>query len=166
MSSKSRQRKSHGGKGHRPKQDEETPEQTWIQTLSILVYRGDPVDAQSTRHTAFFIEYEDGSNVISQVTGGHGFFQHDERWHQRPSESRHWERTIPIARLVTRGGPRDLVVREILIGVPINNQERAWNCQSWIGDSLAALSHLIPQDVITTATDAMIEVLMDAPDSD
>ena len=150
------------GKGHSSKHEEQESE-PFHQTLNIIVYRGDPVDAQSTRHTSFFIEFSDGSSVLSHAVGGHGFFEHEERWNTNPSESRHHERTIPVARIQTRES-KDLTLRNILFNVPVNNQERAWNCQSWIGDGLKALENIIPAEVAITATNQMVDVLLEAPD--
>jgi hypothetical protein len=154
----------HGGKHHRSRHDEQEAE-LFRQTLSIIVYRGDPVDAQSTRHVAWYIQYADGSNVLSHVTGGYGFFAHDERWNTNPSESRHYERTIPVSTIASRES-RDLTVRNILFNVPVNNEERAWNCQTWIGDGFAALRNILPDAVATAAADQMTDVLLEAPEED
>jgi hypothetical protein len=127
------------GKHHRSSGGNDQSERP-TQTLNIVVYRGDPVDAQSTRHTAFFIEFSDGSNVLSHVTGASGFFQVEERWNTaQPSESRHFERMIPVVTLQTPS-PNDLTMRNTIYNTPINNAERAWNCQSWIGDGLRVVA--------------------------
>jgi hypothetical protein len=138
------------------------------QTLSIVVYRGDPVDAQSTRHTSFFIEFSDGGNLVSHVTGGSGFFQLEEKWNTSPPyESRHFERMIPVVTAQTPTA-NNLNIRNTIYSTPINNAERAWNCQTWIGDGLRRLqeAELIPATTATRAADQMVDVLMEAPDQD
>lgn len=117
-----------------------------------------------TRHTAWFIEYADGSNVLIHVSGGHGFFETEERWDVQPGDSNNWERTIPVATLRTQGGTRNLVVRDRIWQVRVNNEDRGWNCQTFIGDGFAELTDIIPENVITSAVDTMAGVLMEAPD--
>ncbi|KAG4426857.1 hypothetical protein IFR04_000288 [Cadophora malorum] len=164
MSKSSHKKHSYGGSGKDQKKKSKETE-LFDQTLNIIVYRGDPVDVQSTRHTAFFIEYADGSNLITHAVGAHGFFEHAEKWNTQPTESRNFERLIPIITMRTRE-ERDLTVREILYNVPVNNEERSWNCQSWIGDGLRALSGLISAEIATNAADQMATVLLEAPDED
>jgi hypothetical protein len=115
------------------------------------------VDARSTRHTAFFIEFPDGSNVLSHVIGAYGFFEFEERWNTaQPSESRHFERQIPVVTAWSHTA-RDLTIRNTIYNTPVNNTERGWNCQSWIGDGLRMLqqAELIPAASITDAADRM-----------
>jgi hypothetical protein len=148
--------------------EQENPTEIFPQTLCIIVYRGDPVDSMSNRHTAFFIEYSDGSNVLCHIVGGSGFFEIEERWNIDPSNlSRSWERTIPVVTAPTNTA-NDLTMRNTLYNTPINNAERAWNCQSWVGDGLRRLqeAELIPENIATTAADQMVDVLMEAPDED
>jgi hypothetical protein len=61
-----------------------------------------------------------------------------------------------------------LAIRNTLYNTPINNNERAWNCQSWVGDGLRRLweAELIPENIATTATDQMVDVLIETPDED
>ena len=106
--------------------------------------------------------------MLSHITGGSGFFELEERWNTtQPSESRHFERLIAV---VTVQAPTAdiLTIRNIIYGTPINNTERAWNCQSWIGDGLRRLQQagLIPATITTSAADQMVDVLMEAPDQD
>lgn len=141
--------------------------QSSAETLYIIVNRGDPVDAFSTRHTAFWIEFADGRNLLTHVCGACGFFEREERWNTvQPQESRHFERIIPV---VTAPTPRDgLTISSILHLTPIQNSERAWNCQSFIGDGLKRLqdAKLLPPANMLSAADQMVDVLMEAPDED
>ncbi|KUJ13541.1 uncharacterized protein LY89DRAFT_687600 [Mollisia scopiformis] len=68
---------SRGKYSHSDKREEEAPPEVFSRTLSIVVYRGDPIDSHLNRHTAFYIEYSDGSNVLSYITGASGFFEFD-----------------------------------------------------------------------------------------
>jgi len=120
-------RKSGSGHHHNSEHDEEeTSTENFSQTLHIIVYRGDPVDSMLNRHTAFFIEYSDGSNVLIHAVGGHGFFELEERWNiPPPTQSQSWERTITVTMAQTTTD-RDLTIRNTLYNTPINNDERAF----------------------------------------
>lgn len=160
---------SRGKHSHSDKHEEEAPPEVFSQTLSIIVYRGDPIDSYLNRHTAFYIEYSDGSNVLSHITGASGFFAFDERWNEArpPQQSAQFERGIPVA-TIQSSNPQDLTIRNILYNTPINNNERSWNCQHWIGDGLRRLQEadIIPENIANNAADQMVDVLMEAPMED
>ena len=137
------------------------------QTLYIIVKRGDPIDSYSLRHTSFWVEFSDGRNLLSHVCGAASFFEFEERWNEtQPQESRHFERIIPV--ITVRTTADDMTIRDTLRGTPVNNKERSWNFQTWIGDGLKRLQEAkLLQEVNTvSAADQMVDVLLEAPDED
>lgn len=137
------------------------------QTPSIIVYRGNPIDALSTRHPAFFIEYSGGRNVLTHIPGAPGFFEHEEICKTAPpSGDEHFERSIPVAIFRTNNTESTiLTVQNTIYEIPINNDGRGRNCQSWIGGGLEAFRNagLISLDVAIVAADQLAEVLIEAP---
>lgn len=137
------------------------------QTLYIIVNRGDPIDSYSLRHTAFWVEFSDGRNFVSQVCGAASFFEFEERWNEaQPEENGQFERIIPV--ITVRTMADDMSIRDTLRGTPVNNDERSWNCQTWIGDGLKRLqdAKLLRETHIINAADQMVDVLLEAPDDD
>jgi hypothetical protein len=108
--------------------------------------------------------------VLSHVVGAAGFFEHQERWNTtQPSASRHFERSIHVATFQTERNEADtLRIRNELANTPINNSERAWNCQTWVGDALGRLRNvgLLPEERVTRAADEMADVIMEAPNDE
>ena len=129
--------------------------------ISILVYKGDPIDAPEFRHTSLFLELP--SNPVKlHVTGASGFFQFQEE----PVET---AEDIDIVGKIYVGDiddPAGKAVLSIISRTPVDNSDRSWNCQNWVGDALKRLSErrLITDADRSKAIDAMVEVLLDAPD--
>ncbi|KAL3425311.1 hypothetical protein PVAG01_02102 [Phlyctema vagabunda] len=137
------------------------------QTLSIIVYRASPVDSYLLRHVALYLEYSSGKKVYQNVTGAHGFFAYDEDWNMSPRDSANYERAIQVMRIQT-ATEDDLTIRNRIRSIAINNRDRSWNCQSWVGDCLAGLEQdgiLLPGSA-KAAIDKMVDVLLEARDVD
>ncbi|KAL5350089.1 hypothetical protein ACLOAV_005126 [Pseudogymnoascus australis] len=123
------------------------------QTLYIVVNRG--------------IEFSDGRNLLSHVCGAASFFEFEERWNEaRPQEGKNFERIIFV--VTVRTTVDDMTIRNTLRQTPVNNKERSWNCQTWIGDGLKRLqdAKLLHEANTVSAADQMVDVLLEAPDEE
>lgn len=142
--------------------------QSHWQELSIIVYRGDPLDFQRMRHTAFYIRYSDGSMLLSQITGASGFFAYEECWDtDDPASNIHFERQISV--ITSRSNTvRDPEIRNTIKNTRIINNEQGWNCQNWIGDVLTRLQRaaLVSAAEVVEAADKMVDVIIEAPDGE
>ena len=132
-------------------------------SLSIIVYRGNPVDASEYRHTALLLEDADGTSTLLQVGGAHGFFATETLPRCRPSKNPDYLAQIAIAT------PLDATLaalRESIQATPVNNMERAWNCHNWVGDALNRLgaARCISSSAKSEAIARMVELIVDAPD--
>jgi hypothetical protein len=138
------------------------------QTLSIIIYQGDPVDLMESRHTALYIEYSNGRNVLSHVVGTQGSFTFDERWDNTdPTTSRHFARKVVVGTF--GAGFEDLTVRNAIAGTRVNNRENSWNCQVFVGDALKQVHNHVPEltnDIILTAINGMTDAIMEATDEE
>ena len=131
-------------------------------TLSIVIFRGDPVDIQSTRHTALFIEMKDGSNVMVHIVGTVGLFSKEVKENVEPTKSQKFLKKIPVAKI---SGKSRQEIRSQLNSTVIKSS-RDWNCQNWVGDALKGISDKawITPMVRSSAIDRMLDVVMEAPD--
>ena len=139
-----------------------------VQHLSINIYVGDPLDLQTTRHTGFLIQWSDGDNLVIHVMGSHEFFELEEIWNgPKPSRRDGCIRSVPVVTWCTSRDEK-FKVRNILRDTPINNSERGWNCQNWIGDALQILEArgLISSDAVRKASDEMVDAIMEAKDGE
>ena len=137
------------------------------QTLYIVVNRGDPIDSYSMRHTSFWVKFSDGRNLLSHVCGAASFFEFEERWNEaHPQEGKNFERIIFV--MTMRTTVDDMTIRNTLRQTPVNNKERSWNCQTWIGDGLKRLqdAKLLQEANTVSAADQMVDVLLEAPDEE
>ena len=138
------------------------------QTLSINIYVGDPLDLQTARHTGFFIQWSDGDNLIIHVMGSHQFYELQEIWNgPKPNVGDGCIRDVPVATWTTSEEEK-FKLRNIIRDTPINNAERGWNCQNWIGDALQILEArgFLSHAAIQAAGDAMVDTILEAKDGE
>jgi|SRR5271155_6051877 len=133
--------------------------------LSIIVYRGDPVDLQKTRHTALFVTFADNSTVLIHVAGAAGFFSIEQMPQAQPRNSNNFEKDIPVA---TIKGKTKAQVQSTIAATPANNSTHDWDCQKWVGDALTRLSNLgwITSQAKSDGISKMVDVLLEAKDEE
>lgn len=131
-------------------------------SLSIIIYKGSPIDASQYRHTALFLEVPNTSPLLLHITGATGFFQAEVKLGEDPSKSKKFVMKIPVGEIQGEKTAIESTIKSVVI----NNTDRSWNCQNWIGDTLEKLSdqQWIPSDACFKAIDAMAGVIVDAPD--
>lgn len=131
-------------------------------TLSIVVFKGDPIDIQSNRHTALFVEMKDGSSLLVHIVGAVGMFAKEVQENVEPTKSQKFLRKIHVAKLLgkTRGQ-----IRSQLSSTPIQSG-RDWNCQNWVGDTLREISDKawIKGHDRSSAIQKMVDLVMEAPE--
>ncbi|OBT85195.1 hypothetical protein VE02_05687 [Pseudogymnoascus sp. 03VT05] len=111
--------------------------------------------------------FSDGRNLLSHVCGAASFFEFEERWNEaHPQEGKFFERIIFV--MTMRTAVDDMTIRNTLRQTPVNNKERSWNCQTWIGDGLKRLqdAKLLREANTVSAADQMVDVLLEAPDEE
>ena len=132
-------------------------------SLSIIVYKGSPIDASKYRHTALFLEFPDTTTLLLHVTGASGFFQAEVKSDEDPSKSKKFVQKILVGEIQKH---EKVGIESTIISTPVNNSDCSWNCQNWIDDALKKLSdrQWITSDAHSKAIDAMAEVIVEAPD--
>lgn len=134
-------------------------------SLSIIMHQGSPVDAPQYRHSSLFVEFPDATTLLVQIVGASGFFEPEVLPNDNPSSSDTFIKQIHTA---TIRGSSKTEIQSALERTPISNWDRSWNCQNWVGDALKRLCYRgwITQDQRAVAIDAMVDVVLDAPDED
>lgn len=152
-----------------PRWEDQTGQQQQ-QRLTILVFRGDPIDAPQYRHTALFIENlnQEGAKTehrLLEVVGSAGFFEPEEDPVRDPRSAAGFVGSVVVATIPV-ADPLDTRLREAIWSAPINNAEYSWNCQNWVGDSLisCAGAGLIPDADVDIAIDGMVNLVLQARD--
>lgn len=138
------------------------------QKLTINIFAGDPIDLQTTRHTGFLLEYSDGAHLVIHVMGSYAFFQLEEIWNgPKPVHADGLIRGVTVGTWRTSEDDKhDLLA--VIRNTPINNAERGWNCQNWIGDALQMLEAegLLSHGAVQAAGDAMVDTILEAKDGE
>jgi len=132
-------------------------------SLSIIIYKGSPVDAPEFRHTALFLEIPGSNSLLLHIVGTSGIFQPQVKQNEDPSKSQKFVRRIAVAKIQ---GQSKNAIQSRIMATPIKNSDKSWNCQHWVGDALTRLSNVgwISPATRKTAVDTMASVVIDAPD--
>lgn len=155
------------------------PCSTRQQRLSVIVFRGDPIDATMFRHVGLLLEHlEEGIDgtphatiahtTFLQVTGSAGGFERDESPASTCGDPRENELFAGIVHVATTPatGASDRRLRNAIWATAVNNAEASWNCQNWVGDALNSCvgAGLVLADQVDGAIDGMTDLILQATD--
>ncbi|KAI0134596.1 hypothetical protein BJ170DRAFT_717186 [Xylariales sp. AK1849] len=163
-------RKSDIGRGKQPHPDngaDGVEEAEYNQTLSILVFKGHPVDLQNTRRADFCMVANDdkSTNTTFRLEGGGGSY-----WVRQspnlgvPHTRDHFLREFHVA-TVQATSASDRRLRDAVLRAQPKNNEPDWNCLSWVGDVIDELhgAGLILAGEAAHAVDCTIDEILRAP---
>ncbi|KAI8954211.1 hypothetical protein F4801DRAFT_575605 [Xylaria longipes] len=108
-----------------------------MQTLWILIFKGQPQDLQSTRITELYIAFDEdeGTNVTIRIQGEYPSFRAHEEWNQPlPWMRPNFFRRLAVSTFTITGRELDMRVRDAIWATPVNNRESDYSCQIWVGD--------------------------------
>ncbi len=107
--------------------------------LIIAVFVGDPLDYQKYRHTALYIQPDNGGTpMIAHIFGANMSYEFEASDDYDPSTSGNFAKEVSVGTLRT---PMTKVQLALLISqTPIDNSSREFNCQTWVGDALQRLA--------------------------
>lgn len=158
--------------------------------LFIVVFSGDPIDLMEYRHTLLYLAGYDATTeessspplykpdvgskellqpenssaygTVYQVSGAHGFFTYEKTStsEEEFSLTPGLLRQISVSSLTLhQAGELDHVCEV----TPVNNRERGWNCQSWIGDVLqrAVEGGVLRKHDVDGAVEALADCLLE-----
>ncbi|KAB2568822.1 hypothetical protein BFW01_g122 [Lasiodiplodia theobromae] len=141
-------------------------------SVSILVFKGDPLDYQRHRHTALSFRplfHQDGppaadSALVIHITGPPGElgFQVHDRYDATRDPGRELVRAVLVGTLRKEITKAELV--QLLASVPIENSDREFNCQSWVEKGLRLLRRMewVSEHEFEQGLDAMVECILEA----
>ena len=135
--------------------------------ISIIIYKGSPLDYPQYRHTAIWLRFEDGSpSLLVHVVGPSGGFEFESKRSSDPSESQRFAKRIDIGYLTIDMTPAQIV--QVLQRVPINNRDREFNCQTWVEDALSRFKHArgLSTELYDRGVNGMVDAIDEAEDTD
>lgn len=135
--------------------------------ISIAVFKGDPVDCQRYRHTSLFITFANQDpSVIIHVVGPPGEFEFDTQDGYDPSRDQSLAKLVDVGPLSVES-TRDQIT-QILRRVPIENEDREFNCQTWVEGALKKFRELgmLTGALYAQGLDEMVDVIAEATDEE
>ncbi|CZT14240.1 uncharacterized protein RCC_00215 [Ramularia collo-cygni] len=131
--------------------------------LSIIVYKGSPLDYPQYRHTALWLRFGDGSPPhLVHVVGPPGGFVFESGESDKPWETQGFAKMVEVGRLLVSATPVQTV--QALRRVPIVNSDREFNCQTWVEAALKTFKvagHL-SADSYERGVDGMVDAIDEA----
>ncbi|KAJ5728532.1 hypothetical protein N7493_004862 [Penicillium malachiteum] len=133
-------------------------------TITVAVFRGDPIDWAMYRHTAIHVRYADGEDHLLHVTGAHPFFEYTPQPDDPTNIGLKVEALIPVS------NPGDFFTKEMIENscaqTPVRNDphNKDWNCQNWVGEALTGLVAIgcVTKEQRSTALGIMLDVCLEA----
>jgi hypothetical protein len=135
--------------------------------LSILIFKGDPLDYQMYRHTSLCLHTDNSSSaLIAEVVGPIGEFQFETRQLVNPHESPGLAKSVEVGQLITQITFDQLV--DVLRTLPVENSDREFNCQVWVESALRTLRDLghLASDAYEKGVDGMVDAIAEAEDEE
>ncbi|OOF97036.1 hypothetical protein ASPCADRAFT_128742 [Aspergillus carbonarius ITEM 5010] len=109
-------------------------------SLSVLVFRGDPVDSMEYCHAGIYLEYGDGKQSTMHIVGAPRVFHFEEEVERDLAKSDRLERQILVTTL--HKSFSRAMIQGVCSKTRVKNDGSEWNCQHWVGDVLTELMKL------------------------
>jgi hypothetical protein len=135
--------------------------------IGIAVFKGDPIDTQRYRHTSLYITFANHElSVIVHVVGPPGEFEFDTQVGYDPSQDKSLAKIVDVGFLSVES-TRDQIT-QILRRVPIENEDREFNCQTWVEGALKKFRDLgmLTSALYARGLDEMVDVIAEATDEE
>jgi hypothetical protein len=135
--------------------------------ISIAVFKGDPVDSQRYRHTSLFVTFANHDpSTVFHVVGPPGEFEYDIQIGYDPSGDQSLAKLVDVGPLSVESTRNQII--QILRRVPIENEDREFNCQTWVEGALKKLRELgmLTGALYAQGLDEMVDVIAEATDEE
>ncbi|KAI6908458.1 hypothetical protein KC318_g4373 [Hortaea werneckii] len=135
--------------------------------ISVVVYRGSPLDYPQYRHTSLWIRFADGNSpFLAHIVGPLQAFEFETKEMHDPTTTRSFAKLISVGWLRVSWTPSQITT--FLQNVRIDRFDREFNCQTWIERALKSLKDL---RVLTPAEydlgiNGMVDAIAEAEDEE
>jgi hypothetical protein len=136
-------------------------------SISILVFKGEPLDYQRYRHTSLHISFTDDQDpFVAHAVGPPGEYEFQIRKPYDSTESQGIVRTVRVDNSLVSVGRAQLI--NVLRAVPVRNRDAEFNCQIWVEAALRRLRdlRLLSSEAYTEGVDGMVDVIAEAEDEE
>jgi len=136
-------------------------------SISILVFKGEPLDYQRYRHTSLHISFTDDQDpFVAHAVGPPGEYEFQIREPYDSTELQGIVRTVTVENSLASVDRGQMV--EVLRAVPARNYDSEFNCQIWVEAALRRLRdmRLLGSEAYTEGVDGMIDAIAEAEDEE
>lgn len=136
-------------------------------SISVLVFKGEPLDYQRYRHTSLHISFADDQDAfVAHAVGPPGEYEFQIREPYDSTESQDIVRSVKLGDSLASVGRTPLI--EILRAVPVRNYDAEFNCQIWMEAALRRLRdmHLLSSEAYTEGVDGMVDAIAEAEEEE
>ncbi|KAI7364197.1 hypothetical protein KC354_g5885 [Hortaea werneckii] len=136
--------------------------------ISVVVYRGEPLDYPHYRHTALWIRFRDDESFpyLAHIVGSPRDYKFETRQSEDPTRSLLFARLISVGWLSATWTPS--VLEQLFPSIPINNRDIEFNCQTWVERALKLLrdsAALTPAEY-DLGVNGMVDAIAEAEDEE
>lgn len=136
-------------------------------SITILIFKGEPLDYQRYRHTSLHVTFPDQQEpFVAHAVGPPGEYEFQVRELYDSTEVQGIVRTVKVgASLVPVD--RDQMI-DILRAVPVRNWDVEFNCQIWVEAAVGRLRDLrmLSSEAYTEGLDGMVDAIAEAEDEE
>ena len=136
-------------------------------SLSILIFKGEPLDYQRYRHTSLHITFPDPQEpLVAHAVGPPGEYEFQIREPYDSIESQGIVRTVKVGSSLVSVVHDQMI--DILRAVPVRNWDAEFNCQIWVEAALRRLRdlRLVSGEDYTRGVDGMVDAISEAEDEE
>ncbi|KAM0718125.1 hypothetical protein Q7P37_006457 [Cladosporium fusiforme] len=119
------------------------------------------------RHTSLFIKFANGNpSTLVHVVGPPGEFNFEHRDSYDPSQSLSLAKTVDVGFLSVQASRGQMI--QIMRTIPVQNEEREFNCQMWVETALRKLKEMgmLASNLYTKGVDGMVDAIAEAEDEE
>lgn len=135
--------------------------------ISIIVYKGSPLDYSQYRHTSLWLRFADRTPpLLAHIVGPWGEFVFESRESFEPWESQRYAKIVDVGTLTAAATSAQMV--RALQNVPINNRDREFDCQKWVKDALKRFKNAghLSIESYEKGVDGMVDAIAEAEDEE
>lgn len=133
--------------------------------ISIIVYKGSPLDYPHYRHTAIWLQFADGSTpLLAHAIGSRQDFTFECKEIDDPRETRRYAKTVQVGMLTIAATPAQML--SAMRSVPVDNEDLEFDCQKWVEGALRRLKTvgLLADEAYERGVDGMVDAVAEAED--
>jgi len=135
--------------------------------ISVMVYKGEPLDYQQYRHVAIWIRFGDGSeSALVNIVGPNKDYKTEVSYGNNPADGRSFLKEVQVGWTTTPMPAASLVT--FIWQTPIDNSTTDFDCQKWVALALQRLaqSRYLGEAECRNGVNAMVDATLEGAEEE